>query len=145
MPEAKTTEGTVESPLEKAINQDKNGFVPSFKIITVSLTFSDWGSMILKFLRQASEDVKRQKQELYDLKDDAPIAQVAEFRTNILAGLLQEEPVNMPDWPADKDIGFKQKFADYFSDPDNHELLGWIWSEYQEKLYPKELMSRLSD
>ncbi len=144
MPEINKAVGTIQSPLEKVIDESTNGFKHNFKFVYVTLSFDDYGTMAFVFLRQQSDSIKEAKQQFYGLTQDQQKEKSTEFRINILADLLTERPHNVPDYPQD-DINFKAEFINYFSQPDNEELLSWVWSEYQDKLYPKEITSRLTE
>jgi hypothetical protein len=112
---------------------------PDFRIIPVTLTFDGYPPLKFKFRRQQSQEVKDARQAYYALPDDEQKEKLHSYRVNILSQILEAPPTGVPNFPVDGDS--KANFIAYFNDPDNEEILQWIWSIYQEKLYPKELLS----
>lgn len=139
-PDIKTTEGADSSPLEKALDQDVID-VPDFRFIYVTLTFDGFIPFKFKFKRQQSKEVKAQRQQFYDLPDEMQKDQSFAYRASILSQILLETPQNIPNWPLMEGEALEAVAYSYFTDENNEELVQWIWSQYQEKLYPKELLS----
>lgn len=131
------TKGADSSPLE-TVNQEELDLIPNFKVIPVTLTFEGYPPLKFQFRRQQSKEVKDAKQAFYALTEEEQDQTLHSYRVGILADLLEKRPVGVPDFP---EGDFKDAFKVYFNDPDNEEMLQWIWGQYQGKLYPKELLS----
>jgi hypothetical protein len=119
--------------------------IPDFRFIRVTLTFDGYIPFKFEFKRQQSNEVKESKQAFYALTDDEQKANLKSYRVNILSSLLTKRPSNVQGWREIGDDQHAAEFIAFFDDPDNDELLQWVWSQYQEKLYPKELLSSPSD
>lgn len=119
--------------------------LPDFNIIPVTLTFDGYAPFKFRFKRQQSKDIVNAKQAYYDLNEAEQKEKLVPYRIQILSSLLVSRPKNMPNWPLTEDHNYKAEFNVFFGNEDNNELLSWIWSQYQEKLYPKELLSSPSD
>jgi len=113
--------------------------IKDFNIITVSLTFEDYEPMQFKFRRALTQELKEQKQVFYGLNDAEQAQGRTAYRVGILSGVLLETPKNVPNYE-DEGLDVDGAFRQYFSKPENTELLDWIYTIYQGKLYPKELM-----
>lgn len=138
-PETQELVGTEMSPPEHVINQDT---VPDFRFIPVTLTFDGYPPFKFKFRRQQSKEVKEAKQAYYALPEDKQQETLRAHRVLILSQLLEEPPTGIPDFYKDEDDeNFRSSFVTYFSDEANEDTLQWLWSIYQGKLYPKELLS----
>jgi hypothetical protein len=128
------------SPLEKVINETET---LNFREIVVTLTFEGFDPWAFVFERQTSAEVKKIRQDYFDLKESERESKTKEYRLNTLSTILKKDPTGLPDYPFDGSM--QDKFIQYFSRPENDEYLTWVWNEYQAKLYPKEFMSRLSE
>jgi hypothetical protein len=129
----------VESGVDDGSTQVNQATAPDFRFIPVTLTFDGYPPFKFEFKRQQSKDVKEARQAFYALTEDEQTAQLKSYRINVLSSIITGTPVGVQGYPENDD--FRAAFSEYFTDPDNEELLQWIWSQYQEKLYPKELLS----
>lgn len=120
-----------------------------FNTITVIFTFEGYEPWVFKFRRQLSREVKKLKEDFFALTKEQQKEKVIPHRISQLAHLLQIEPVNVPDYPLLKNrptIKGSEKeqitanFIEFFTREENEEYVGWIWGNYQGKLYPKELL-----
>lgn len=113
--------------------------IPDFRFISVLLTFEGYPPFRFKFRRQQSKEVKEAKQAFYDQTDEEQTSTLKSYRVGILSGLLEKRPTGIFGFPDTED--FIDAFKEFFNSEDNDDLLQWVWSQYQAKLYPKELLS----
>lgn len=128
----------LDSQIDKVINQDNEVETVPFHIIPVIFTFIGYEPMKFYFKRQLSAALKASKQAFYDLKEEERKDKVFDYRIDSLTALLDSKPINVPEFPEGDD--YRKSFRTFFSREENEELLEWIWGQYQQKLYPKELM-----
>lgn len=143
MNNAKEAVGTSKAPLSPVdkVIEESNGHRPNFKVVTVTLTFDGFDPFIFEFDRQSSASVKKLKQDYFDLEEKDRLAKTQQYRVDCLSGLLRSRPKNIIDFPDTGD--FRLDFIQFFSEEENSEMLDWLWTEHQAKVYPKEFTSRL--
>ena len=139
MSEKTASVGTVESPLVS--EEQTNGHKSNFNVIKVSLTFEGFEPWKFEFSRQSSAEVKKIRQDYFDLKEEDRLAGTSEYRARSLASLLLKKPENVFEFPDTGD--FKTDFFEYFTREENTDYIDWLWNEHQAKIYPKEFTSRL--
>lgn len=109
-----------------------------FNVIEVTLTFDGYEPMEFKFRRALSKELQQAKAEFVGLTDTQRVAAQPTYRRDTLAALLLEAPKNVPNYESEE-LDVDGAFRQYFSKPENEELLDWVFAMYQRKLYPKEL------
>lgn len=116
-----------------------------FNDIVVTLTFEDFGMMTFVFARMLSKELREEKQAFLDKTAEEQKTAQTPYRIKLLAGLLKQDPIGVPNYgseASDVIAGDKEtQFVHYFSKPENEDLLDWVYTIYQNKLYPKELFS----
>lgn len=115
--------------------------VPVFNVIKCTLTFEGFDPWEFKFQRQLSTEAKKAKEVFYGLKEEEQKEIVIAHRVEQLAMLLLERPENIPDFPDSGD--FRKDFTKYFME--FTDAMAWLWQQYQNKLYPKEIFSSVSE
>lgn len=113
--------------------------IRDFNTINVTLTFEDYEPMRFKFRRALTKELAEKKQLFYGLTDEEQAEGRSAYRVEILAACLIETPENVPNYEHEG-LDIDGAFRQYFSKAENVELLNWIYTVYQGKLYPKELM-----
>lgn len=115
--------------------------VTPFRQILVTLTFGDLPQMRFLFRRKLNAEEEASKQEFFNLDADTQDQQRIAWRTQHLAKLLEAAPENVPNFPSAEEVGsLEAAFNEFFHDKENEDLLTYIYTIYQNKLYPKELM-----
>ncbi|MGB4825438.1 MAG: hypothetical protein WBP82_11130 [Leuconostoc mesenteroides] len=107
-----------------------------FKFVELTLTFEDFEPWKFTFYRQGTDEVKKSKEAFFALSDEEQKLKVVPHRIEQLSALLARKPENVPEVSDTED--YKQAFIKFFTK--NEDIMGWLWSAYQTKLYPKELL-----
>lgn len=132
-------------PSEKTVNvqeeEVKAPLLAVFNVITVTLSFPDYPQWIFKFARQLSKDLKEAQQLFFGLEEEEQKEKVVAHRIEQLSQLLTERPENVPGISDVED--FRAAFIEFFTE--NSQIMGWLWGQYQGKLYPKEILLSPSD
>jgi hypothetical protein len=116
------------------IHESGAASVPDFNTVIVTQTYEDYDPWIFKFRRQLNEDLKKLKQEFYSLVQAEQNEKQHEMRVIMLGSLLREAPTGIPGYLDTGDV--PADFVRYFED-----IINWVWSVYQRKLYPKEVIA----
>jgi hypothetical protein len=130
----------------------EGGEVKNFSVIAFSLTFTEFGKFGFEFNRTLSKELKNRRREYYGLKQEEREAQEDEFRFTMLSNVLRSRPTGLEiigypvlDEKSNNEKTMKEDFLEFFKRPENEDLLDYVWTIYQERLYPNELMSNLSN
>ena len=116
--------------------------VLDYRVIPITLSFEGVEPIGLLLRRQLGKELKAEREAFFAKTEAEQDEMRHPFRVNMMANLLMEKPTGIPDFP---DGPVKEAFVKYFGGVENEELLTWLWGQYQVKLYPKELMSSLSE
>lgn len=111
-----------------------------FKIIIVRLSFPGYDPFYFKFRRQLNRELVNMKDKFYDLSEDEQKEQLHAQKVRMLSKLLKEH-VNIPGWDETKTP--EDSFFEYFTE--DIETINWLWTRYQNKLYPKEVIATPSE
>jgi len=88
--------------------------------------------------------LKKMKQEFYGLVRAEQDEKQHEMRVIMLGALLKAQPENVPGYLNTGNLS--ADFITYFKNKEDwEEAINWIWTVYQRKLYPKEVLATPSE
>lgn len=126
---------------EKELSSNSNNLL-DFNVIKVELTYEDFPTFLFKFRRQLSKELVKFKDDFYGLTPTEQLERQEAQRAEMLSKLYVEHS-NFPALDIEKTP--EEAFFEYFVNPENLDILTYIWTIYQRKLYPKEVFETPSD
>jgi len=123
--------------------QTNSATVIDFNRINLTLSFEGLPMMEVAVRRQLPSELEDARQAHLGLKQDEQEKQKQAFQAEHLGSILLEAPKNIPNYPlaTPAEESYQDTFKKFFKQPENKELIGWLYTVYKAKYYPKEVWS----
>lgn len=118
--------------------------IKDFSTITVTQTYSGYSPFVFNFHRIFKKETRDARQHYFGLTQEEKREQETSHRTFVLASQLKAVPTGLDEIGYVDSGNIAKDFQEFITSLGDEDFINSLYIEWQDKAYPKELLSDTS-